>query len=207
MRTSCGFVNYVLIRYYSCMSAEHYQYVLERLLNVLRNERRGLLLAYGLQPVQFDVLNYLAMANRYSDTPMAVTEFLGLTKGTVSQTLKVLEKEGLLLKVCDLKDKRVVHLQLTPRGRRLVQEGFPSKVLKQVLDKQPMTGSSGLERLSVLLRTLQQANAYRSFGECRTCMHNQHLPSGMYRCALTGEELSQRDTELICREHSLAEGF
>ena len=37
------------------------------------------------------VLFYLNQANRFSNTPQALTEYLGLTKGTVSQTVLVLE--------------------------------------------------------------------------------------------------------------------
>ncbi len=74
------------------------QQILERLASLLRSESRTMLLEHGLQPVQFEALQYIANCNRYSDTPMAVTEFLGQTKGTVSQTLKVLEKKGLIEK-------------------------------------------------------------------------------------------------------------
>ena len=70
------------------------QQLLERLAGLLRSESRKLLSEYGLQPVQFEALHYLSNCNRYSDTPMAVTEYLGQTKGSVSQTLKVLEKKA-----------------------------------------------------------------------------------------------------------------
>jgi DNA-binding MarR family transcriptional regulator len=56
--------------------------------------------AHGLQPVQLEVLNYLSSCNRYSDTPMAVTEYLGQTKGTVSQTIKTLEKKRISKESC-----------------------------------------------------------------------------------------------------------
>jgi hypothetical protein len=55
-----------------------------RLASPVRNEARQALAEHGLQPVQFEALHYLTRCNRYSDTPMAVTEFLGQTKGTVS---------------------------------------------------------------------------------------------------------------------------
>ena len=43
-----------------------------------------------LQPIQLSALMYLGRCNRYSNTPLAVTEYFGLTKGTVSQSLKAL---------------------------------------------------------------------------------------------------------------------
>ena len=42
--------------------------------------------AEGLLPVQWEVLRYLDRANRYSRTAVALTAYLGITKGTVSQT-------------------------------------------------------------------------------------------------------------------------
>ena len=66
-------------------------YTVERLSELLKVDSRQAGVEQGLQPVQVEVLHYLSICNKYSDTPMAVTEYLGLTKGTVSQTLKVLE--------------------------------------------------------------------------------------------------------------------
>ena len=50
--------------------------------------------AGGLNPAQWEALRYIARANRYSRSPSAVAEYLGATKGTVSQTLKALEHKG-----------------------------------------------------------------------------------------------------------------
>ncbi len=70
-----------------------------------------------LQPVQLSALHYLARCNRYSDTPLGVTEYLGLTKGTVSQSLKVLEGRGLISKLPDARDRRSVHRYARVTGK------------------------------------------------------------------------------------------
>ena len=106
-----------------------YDYV-ERLSELLRVDARQKGAEHGLLPVQLEVLHYLSICNQYSDTPMAVTEYLGQTKGTVSQTLKVLENKALLVKVSDEKDKRTTHLSLSPKGRRLVNEIIPTQLLQ-----------------------------------------------------------------------------
>ena len=86
------------------MNTNHiYDYV-ERLSELLKIDSRQAGAEHGIQPVQLEVLHYLSICNRYSDTPMAVTEYLGQTKGTVSQTLKVLEKKSLLTKRFDKGD-------------------------------------------------------------------------------------------------------
>ena len=61
----------------------------------MRTELRKAGADEALQPVHLQALIYLARANRYSNTPQALAEYLGLTKGTVSQTLLLLDRQGL----------------------------------------------------------------------------------------------------------------
>jgi DNA-binding MarR family transcriptional regulator len=62
--------------------------------NLLRAEERRACARFRLQPVHVNAMVYIARSNRFSNTPAALTEFLSLTKGTVSQTLLVLEQKG-----------------------------------------------------------------------------------------------------------------
>ncbi|WP_019621663.1 MarR family winged helix-turn-helix transcriptional regulator [Amphritea japonica] len=178
------------------------QQLLERLASLLRSENRSLLLEYGLQPVQFDALHYLSICNRYSDTPMSVTEYLGQTKGSVSQTLKVLEKKGLIVKTPDCCDKRVAHMAVTTEGRQLIKAVLPSPLLEVAGD---VLGNKDLvsinSTLGTLLRTVQQANNFKSFGQCDSCRHNIKSAEDDYFCGLTKEPLTKMDIQLICREH------
>ncbi len=186
--------------------AERTHELIERLANLLRAEAR---LADGgaLQPVHLQALAYLARCNRYSDTPGALTEYLGLTKGTVSQTLNVLEREGLLERRGDPADRRRVRLRLTAAGRRVVREAAPPPLLRQAV------AALGPERegrlaadLEELLRALQRAHGGRPFGVCRTCRHFQGGAAGGGRCGLTDEPLSARDAKLLCREACVVSG-
>ena len=196
-------VNKVLIRYYVLMNARITQQLLERLSSLLRSESRTLLMNHGLQPVQFEALHYLSICNRYSDTPMAVTEFLGQTKGTVSQTLKVLEKKGLLEKIADADDKRVTRLQITKKGKNLVENILPSPVLyaaSEFITDETMQATNSC--LSSLLYNLQSANQFKTFGQCHSCQHNIKKSSGEYLCGLTKEALTKKEVKLICRDHA-----
>ncbi|PCK05790.1 MAG: MarR family transcriptional regulator [Alteromonadaceae bacterium] len=178
------------------------QQLLERLASLLRSESRNLLLKYGLQPVQFEALQYLSLCNRYSDTPMAVTEYLGQTKGSISQTIKVLEKKGLLEKRADQKDKRVIHLVLTVDGQHLVRQMQPLPMLQRAgscLGDEAVTVITA--SLKSLLGALQEVNDFKAFGQCALCQHNIKKDTGEYFCGLTKERLSVEDIALICREY------
>jgi DNA-binding MarR family transcriptional regulator len=183
------------------MSTHELYDVLERICNLIRGELRAYGVQHGLQPVQLDALAYLVQCNRYSDTPHAVTEFLGLTKGTVSQSLKVLEAKGLVRKIPDKSDKRVVHLKPTTRGRRLVGQAIPGRRLAEGLAMVNHPDNADLSKmLGELLRGIQHANGLKSFGACRSCRFNRKTRTG-FLCGLTSEPLSADDTLKICREH------
>ncbi|MBL4795482.1 MAG: MarR family transcriptional regulator [Pseudomonadales bacterium] len=187
------------------------QQLLERLASLLRSEGRNVLIAYGLQPVQFEALHYLSICNRYSDTPMSVTEYLGQTKGSVSQTLKVLEKKGFIVKTTDCNDKRVAHMAVTKEGRKLVKRVLPSPLLQAAMKDQGVVRDQDVVKdqdlvninssLSALLRSVQQANGFKSFGQCAGCRHNIKSGPDDHLCGLTKEPLTRIDITLICREH------
>jgi DNA-binding MarR family transcriptional regulator len=175
--------------------------LIERLGNLVRADVRATCHTYGVRPVQLEALSFLTQCNRYSDTPQAVAEFLGLTKGTVSQTLKVLEEKGLLRKQGDANDKRLVHLKPTAKGRRLVERAVPAESLTLGIEKLSMSERQAtVEALRILLRLVQKANDLKTFAPCHTCRFNQKR-EGDYLCELTQEPLAERDVTLLCREH------
>lgn len=175
--------------------------LLDRLANLLRAEARHVGSAQGLQPVQLHALAYLARANRFSDSPLAVADFLGLTKGTVSQTISVLEQKGLIASEPDARDGRRQHLRLTPKGRRVLQKLPPEPLVAALAaggQAEPL-----VRMLSQLLGDMQKQRGGRSFGACSTCRHHQH--GGTFAtCGLLGERLAADQVDRLCREHSPA---
>ena len=178
-----------------------YSYI-ERLGNLLRTDSRRDVAEYGLQPIHLEVLHYLSLCNRYSDTPMGVTDYMGQTKGTVSQTLNVLEKKGLLSKHPDSRDKRMTHLKVSSAGKKLLQAAIPSSLFVNACEQ--LTEQSQTQTIKVLnelLQSIQRSNSMKSFGVCHTCRYNQKNENNSYFCELTQEPLSNDDVQLICREH------
>ncbi|WP_342247231.1 MarR family winged helix-turn-helix transcriptional regulator [Pseudomonas sp. OTU5201] len=176
----------------------------ERLTSLMRIWHREHPLLADLQPVQLSALEYLARCNHYSDTPLAVTDYLGLTKGTVSQSLKALEAKGLIEKRQDLQDKRSVHLDLTPAARELLATVTPPAFLAQALAEMGPNAAALEELLGELLRTVQRQVDVPGFGLCKTCRFHQ-LRDGEPFCGLTREPLARPSIELICREHQPCE--
>lgn len=159
--------------------------------------------ASGLPAAQLEALTYVAIANRYSDTPSAVAEYFGTSRGTTSQTIRALERAGLLVRRADRDDGRVFHLALTEPGRRLLRRFVPPPTLQAATASLGPAGTAEVEEaLRGLLRAMTRANRGRAFGVCRTCKHFRRERQRSYRCGLTGEPLSESDSTLLCREHA-----
>jgi len=161
-------VESIWLRYHLIMPADRLYRVIERLGYLLRTDIHRDRDGHGaLQPAQRAALEYLARCNRLSNTPAAVTEFLQLTKGTVSQTLGVLARRGLVEKRRDGTDRRVVRLALTPAGRRVVAvRGRIWRRACEVLDAKQIARAGALledvvrgARRSVRARGAVSANA------------------------------------------------
>jgi DNA-binding MarR family transcriptional regulator len=147
-------------------------------------------------------LRYLARCNRYSNTPAAIGRFLSSTKGTVSQSVKVLEREKLISKLSDAKDGRVIRLRLLKKGSNLLkcvdeESAIQAAVEAVGADEQLALANS----LAALLRRAQRLNKSRSFGVCNTCRFFTQLADGGFQCGITNEPLTVDDSMQICVEH------
>ena len=178
--------------------------LLERLSTLFRNEVRQAGLSHGLHPVHLEVLFYLFRCNKFSDTPAAVREFLGATKGTTSQSITLLESKGYIIKTKDLQDKRVFHLSLTDEGKAIAEQTMPPPSLRKALERSSDGQSNTLEKqLEMLLIDIQKETSTNAFGLCKTCIY--HLPKNqtLFLCELTQQELPRKFGDLICREHQI----
>lgn len=80
------------------MSKNHALKYIERISSLMRITFRQELAREGFQLVHLETLSYLSSCNKYSNSPQHVAEYLGLTKGTVSQSISLLESVGLVKK-------------------------------------------------------------------------------------------------------------
>ncbi len=177
--------------------------LIERMSALIRSEERKKCAEYGLQLVHLQVLDYISRCNKYSNTPAALTNYLGMTRGTVSQTLLLLEKKGYVHKTSDTKDRRVVHLSLLPAGMEILNKTQLSELFSQAaaqLDQNELAHYDDI--LVTVLTALQKCNKSYSFGLCKTCKFFTLMPEN-YLCGLTQEPLSEADSQKICQEHSV----
>lgn len=172
--------------------------LLERLASLIQQSLREDAARHGLLSIHVQVLQYLANANRYSDLPIAIADYFGITRGTISQTLAVLERKGFVTKERDAVHGKCIHLRLTPAGESVLANSWAERLESTLqsfnADKVPLD-----DLLRNLLVALQRMNGQKAFGVCRQCAHFLG-DEGHRRCGLTGEPLEVEQTVRLCRE-------
>lgn len=172
--------------------------LLERIGRLLATEAH----AEGLLPVHWETLRYLERANRFSQTAAALTAYLGLTKGTVSQTLSTLESKGLIKRSVDRRDRRSKRLSLTAKGRSLLKRD-PIELTTNVVGE--ISRSSRHQLASMLEAFLSARLAVQDrqpFGQCRDCRYfvSRHPDGAPHYCQLLEEKLAENEATAICFE-------
>jgi len=154
--------------------------------------------AGDLNPTQMSALRYLDRANAYSRAPSNVADYLGTTRGTVSQTLLALERKGLVKLGPGSADKRRLSYDLTDLGRALIAEPKAIDDALGALDDGQAEAMS--DALAKVLTSLLRDRGGRSFGICKTCQHHAKQDTNAW-CKLLQVSLSEREAAKICHEH------
>ena len=172
---------------------------LERLASLHKSRMRKAATVSGVQLVHLEILHYLSKCNRYSNTARALSDYLGQTKGSISQSLKLVEKAGHIERKPCTDDGRMTRLYLTTEGKKRLK-----RISKDILPEVPQDDAI-IETFKNLLHHWQTKNRFRSFGQCKSCRYNQTLDNGTFYCGLLDEPLSKTDTQKICQEHAFWE--
>ncbi len=174
--------------------------LVERISHLSRSEEQ----LGGLYPAQWAVLRYLAQANRFSRTPMAITRYLGTTRGTISQTLNALERKGFVERQANERDKRSVNAILTAAGREKLNHDPILQLAAAVDTALRSETKQARELLEKLLGQLIADHGGRPFGQCKACRYfRKHQGSSgdePHHCSLLGVDLSKDDSDDICVE-------
>jgi DNA-binding MarR family transcriptional regulator len=150
-----------------------------------------------LNPTQRSVLEYLGRANRFSRSPSHVAEYLGSTRGTVSQSFKSLIQKSYVTEHRSASDKRAISFSLTEKGEGIVAAG---NALTEVLSSYPVDQKKTVMAfLNNVLGDALAQNSGRPFGICKTCRHFDTKSEGGF-CTLLSEPLSPIEATQICFE-------
>ena len=153
--------------------------------------------AEDVNPVQRSALEYLSHANRFSRSPSHVADFLGSTRGTVSQTLKSLAQKGYVAETPSEIDKRAITFDLTDKGAALVAQ--PRHLVAGLDAMSPEERDALASSLEATLKFLVLRNNGRPFGLCRNCKYFSRQKGEPF-CRLLSETLTPPEADQICHE-------
>ena len=162
---------------------------------------------HGLRDREWMALRFLGRANRFSQTPSALAGFIGTTRATASQIVKILEKNSFLVRKPSREDKRSVMLCLTAQGEKCLNEHDP---INHVLNAVAALGADECMRLrNSLAKILSQLDAaHHRFNAsiCRDCMFlaergrttSKGRATAEFMCRLYRAPISLEQMELLC---------
>jgi DNA-binding MarR family transcriptional regulator len=167
--------------------------LIERLARLARAAEHG----EGLNPAQWEALRYLARANRFSNSPTALTHYLGATKGTISQTIKSLERKGYVEKIIRAGERRSVSLSVTGKGQAALLDNSWTALARSA----DGLGGKTRRRMEKGLRSLLDQELTRGrhvhFGTCRSCRFLAPDSS----CSVFKEIMVPAETSQLCAQH------
>ncbi len=152
---------------------------------------------------QWMALRYFSGANRFSRTVSAFAEFHGTTRGTASQTIKGLVRNGYVTRKRSPGDGRSIDLTLTNKSKKLLTED-PFELLVDAASSLSNSASHIVEHsLERMLRSMAQQQGKRQFGKCPNCKYFQ--ADSCYAndepdhcCTLVDEPLKEVETQQLC---------
>ncbi|HIF10755.1 MAG TPA: MarR family transcriptional regulator [Sneathiellales bacterium] len=163
--------------------------------------------ASGLNPAQWEALRFLSRANSYSRSPGALAEYLGSTKGTVSQTIIALESKGYVVRNRSETDRRSINIELTDEGHDLVSQDPLCLVEGAVSGLAPADRDNFARSMDSLIKNLQRERGQAEFGVCGECVHNRS--DGEFgencHCILRDEVLLFDELAQICLDFQSAQ--
>ncbi len=159
-----------------------------------------------LSPAQWMALRFFARANQFSRNPSAFAEFQATTRGTATQTIKLLEAGGYLVREPSKADRRSIRLRLTSKGKKALARD-PFEVLVRAVDLLDAKERTAMRRaLHQVLSTVATSGARRQIGVCQDCTHfgrevRCNPPStarSAAECLLLGVPIQPEDVGLLC---------
>lgn len=157
---------------------------------------------YKISPIQIQLLIFCG-TNKKEDLKVSflATEF-DLTKATISDSIKVLLKKELLVKAVNIKDSRSFTVQLTKKGKEIVEKtsGFTTVLNQSINFLSESEKGVFLKQLMQLIYQLNQKEIISTQRMCLTCFHYKKKGNYHY-CKLMEKQLKNIELRIDCNEH------
>ncbi|MEY8019356.1 MarR family winged helix-turn-helix transcriptional regulator [Muriicola sp. E247] len=155
----------------------------------------------GLSPIQIQLLIFIAFHNPELCKISHLAKEFNITKPTVSDAIKILDRKGMLVKDFSSSDGRSYTLRLSPLGKKTVAEtnDFANPLKKQIDTFEQTDLDEVFKTLAELIYKLNRIGMLTVQRTCYGCKFYQKNKKVDY-CKLLEKELLSQDIRLDCPE-------
>ena len=155
----------------------------------------------GLSPIQIQILVFLAYHDESLCNVSHLAKEFNVTKATVSDAIKVLEKKKLIRKIPSPTDKRAYSIQLSSDGEKMVEqtESFANPIRHNLERLSKKEQEALFHQLTQLIYGLNQNGILQVQRTCFGCKFYEKKKSHHY-CHLMNKKLQDKDLRLDCPE-------
>lgn len=156
----------------------------------------------GLSPIQIQILIFISFHKRNLCNVSHLAKEFNVTKPTVSDAIKVLDKKALIIKDFSSSDSRSYSITLSDLGNDMVSQtyDFSNPLKKQIDGFSPSELESLFGTLSQLIYKLNQNGILSVQRTCYGCKFYQKNQEVDY-CNLLKKELMTQEIRLDCPEY------
>lgn len=155
----------------------------------------------GLSPIQIQILIFIAFHKQNLCNVSHLSKEFNVTKPTVSDAIKILEKKGYIIKDYSTEDNRSYSISLSDSGNDLIAQtyDFANPLKTQVDSFSPVELESLFSTLSQLIYKLNRHGILNVQRTCYGCKFYRKNENSDY-CNLLQRELMNNEIRLDCPE-------
>jgi DNA-binding MarR family transcriptional regulator len=177
---------------------------LERLSQVFRILLWEKAKEYGLSPIQIQLLIFIKHHLQEKATVSYLAQEFNLTKPTISDAIKVLERKKIIKKSIDANDTRSYTIQLTAAGIKIIEETEDfANPLTEIVSK--LNQPNKMVLWESIYSLISQLNKLQIISVQRTCFNCKHysMKNKASFCSLLEQKLQVHDIRIDCEEFEL----
>lgn len=156
----------------------------------------------GLSPIQIQILIFISYhKNDICNVSHLAKEF-NITKPTISDAIRVLDKKGMITKDFSSRDSRSYSIRLSSFGKNIVKEteNFANPLKSQLKSNEQTDLETVFRTLSKLIYQLNQTEILTVQRTCYGCIFYSQAENRDY-CNLLDKELLNSEIRLDCPEY------
>ncbi len=156
----------------------------------------------GISPIQIQILIFIAYHKQQLCNVSHLAKEFNITKATISDAIRVLDKKGFIVKDYSKKDNRSYSIFLSRLGKKTVAEteNFANPIEEQLKNVEISNLENVFETLSNLIYQLNTTGILTVQRTCFGCKFYDKSKNSAY-CTLMEKELLTSDIRLDCPEY------